>query len=206
MGRDAGSAPLAEPAHNPTVFHLSPHAHFTSVVIPGIVPCTIRTAPAATISFARVSPQQDRIAFLVTCAEDITPSSDPAWMRLFVDVDQNFKSGWKGYDLIINQTAPTAAGLSVTMIKDGKSTELPREPYSVKGAGLEIALPRSWFGSPPLRLDFKWADNQQKDGDIVEFALYGDSAPDRRFNYRYDETVTDERIRDWAEKAARPTK
>jgi hypothetical protein len=51
------------------------------------------------------------------------------------------------------------------------------------------------FGSAPaLRFDFKWGDNQQKDGDIVEFAIHGDSAPDRRFNYRYDQTVTAESI------------
>lgn len=39
------------------------------------------------------------------------------------------------------------------------------------------------------------------DGDVVEFALHGDSAPDRRFNYRYGGNVTEERIRQWTEAA-----
>jgi len=55
-----------------------------------------------------------------------------------------------------------------------------------------------------LSFDFKGADNQQKDFDAVGIDLHGDSAPDRRFNYRYEETLTEERIQAWAEKAARP--
>jgi hypothetical protein len=37
----------------------------------------------------------------------------------------------------------------------------------------------------PLRLDFKWTDNAQLDGDATAFTLNGDSAPNGRFNYRY---------------------
>ncbi len=145
---------------------------------------------------SHVSPTQDMVAFHVSCAVDISPGTDPNWMRLFIDVDQNPKTGWNGYDLLVNRTAPTAAGLSVHRIGGGKTTELARVPYVVKGRDLELALPRSLFGeAPKLRFDFKWGDNQQKDGDILEFALNGDSAPDRRFNYRYDPTVTEAAIR-----------
>ncbi len=144
---------------------------------------------------SHVSPMQDSVAFHVSCAEDISPGTDPNWMRLFIDADQNPKTGWNGYDLLVNRTAPTAAGLSVHRIGGGKTTELARVPYAVKGKDLELALPRSLFGAGPnLRFDFKWGDNQQKDGDMLEFALNGDSAPDRRFNYRYDQTVTESKI------------
>lgn len=34
-------------------------------------------------------------------------------------------------------------------------------------------------------IDFKWADNLQHPGDILDFYLSGDVAPDGRFNYRY---------------------
>lgn len=152
---------------------------------------------------AHVSPSPDTVAFHVTCASDISPSSDSSWMRLYIDADLNPKTGWNGYDLLVNRTSPTAAGLSVYAIKNGKSIELPRIPYFVKGPDLELTLPRTWFGTAPqLRFDFKWADNQQKAGDVAEFALHGDSAPDRRFNYRYDETVTEERIRSWVQAAS----
>jgi hypothetical protein len=151
---------------------------------------------------AHVSPEKDTVAFHVTCAADISPSTDANWMRLYIDVDQNSKTGWNGYDLIINRSSPTAAGLSVHLIEDGKSSELDRVAYAVKGTDLEFALPRSLFGSAAeLRFDFKWADNQQKEGDIVEFAVNGDAAPDRRFNYRYDQSVTNELIQSWAKEA-----
>lgn len=154
---------------------------------------------------AHVSPSADRVAFHVACAGAITPCTGGNWMRLFIDVDQNHKTGWNGYDLIINRSAPNAEGLSVHRIKDGRSIELPRVPYAVTGTELELSLPRAWFGAAAqLRVDFKWADNQQKDGDVVEFSINGDSAPDRRFNYRYDQTVTAESIRMLGEAAGRP--
>lgn len=145
---------------------------------------------------AHVSPSRNSVAFHVSCAADISPATGSNWMRLYIDADQNPKTGWNGYDLLVNHTAANAAGLSLHRIGGGKTTELARVPYAVKGRDLELALPRPLFGAAPaLRFDFKWGDNQQKDGDIVEFAIHGDSAPDRRFNYRYDQTVTAESIR-----------
>jgi hypothetical protein len=41
----------------------------------------------------------------------------------------------------------------------------------------------------PVSFDFHWADNIQENDDIIEFAISGDSAPGRRFNYRYDNEV-----------------
>jgi hypothetical protein len=69
---------------------------------------------------------------------------------------------------------------------------------------MELALPRALFGSSSqIRVDFKWADNLQKDDDITEFSLHGDSAPDRLFNYRYDQTITATTIKTWTVEAAK---
>ena len=40
-------------------------------------------------------------------------------------------------------------------------------------------------GAPKTALDFKWADNLQRLGDVMDFYLSGDVAPEGRFNYRY---------------------
>jgi hypothetical protein len=52
-----------------------------------------------------------------------------------------------------------------------------------------LAIPRAALGlsgaARPLQLDFKWADNIQKYGDINDFTTNGDSAPNGRFTYRY---------------------
>jgi hypothetical protein len=37
-----------------------------------------------------------------------------------------------------------------------------------------------------VRIDFKWADNLQHPGDVMDFYKSGDVAPAGRFNYRYD--------------------
>jgi hypothetical protein len=54
-----------------------------------------------------------------------------------------------------------------------------------------LAIPRSALGlgdlKKPLDFEFKWADNIQADGDIMEFTVNGDAAPNGRFNYRYYE-------------------
>ena len=156
---------------------------------------------------AQVSSSEDQVFFRVICADNITPPGGNAWMRLYIDADQNSKTGWCGYDLIVNRFSPDTSGLSVHSIKDGVTTELPRATHALAGHQLELALPRSLFGTnPALRFDFKWGDNQQKDGDILEFALHGDAAPDRRFNYRYDQSVTAERIRSWADAARQSQK
>jgi hypothetical protein len=73
--------------------------------------------------------------------------------------------------------------------------------YRVSGNKIELAIPRSDLGETngDVKLDFHWADNIQNINDIIEFAVSGDSAPDRRFNYRYDTSVSEKACdRIWA--------
>jgi hypothetical protein len=56
-----------------------------------------------------------------------------------------------------------------------------------------LAIPRADLGlagTAEIRFDFHWADNVQVPGDINQFAISGDSAPDRKFNYRYNSDLT----------------
>ena len=143
------------------------------------------------------------VAFHVACAANLTPATDPAWMQLFIDLDQNAKTGCNGFELMVNRTPANAAGLAVHQFVGGAWKEVARAKYAVKGSQLELAVPRFLFGAAPqLQFDFKWADNLQKPDDLLEFALHGDSAPDRRFCYRYDQMITPERIRAWTYAAA----
>lgn len=52
---------------------------------------------------------------------------------------------------------------------------------------LELAVPRALIGketgSP--RFDFHWADNIPNYGDVSVLGVHGDSAPNRRWNYRF---------------------
>jgi len=49
-----------------------------------------------------------------------------------------------------------------------------------------LAVPRSLLGlnGDSLAFDFHWADNPSDVNDIISLCITGDSAPNRKFNYR----------------------
>ena len=63
----------------------------------------------------------------------------------------------------------------------------------VRGNELQLTIPRAALGLPAgetkTAIDFKWADNLQKPGDVMDFYLGGDVAPEGRFNYSYEAEV-----------------
>ena len=58
-----------------------------------------------------------------------------------------------------------------------------------EGRELHLAIPRKALGLPTgtnaLAVDFKWADNLQHPGDVMDFYSSGDVAPEGRFKFRY---------------------
>ena len=60
-------------------------------------------------------------------------------------------------------------------------------PYAVTGNELELAVPAEIIGvaGKTACFDFKWADNPQELTDPISLCLHGDTAPNRRFNYRF---------------------
>jgi hypothetical protein len=57
----------------------------------------------------------------------------------------------------------------------------------VDGNGMEIGIPRALLGLTAEKpsFDFHWADNIQGFTDVSELGVNGDSAPNRRWNYRF---------------------
>ena len=120
--------------------------------------------------------------------ERITSWKDRNWMLLFMDTDCNSSTGWQGYDVLVNSPAVSAGKTTVKRSLSGWNWKTVRSArFAVSGNKLELAIPRSMLGLKGKRVsfDFHWADNTQKKGNIIEFATSGDSAPNRRFNYRY---------------------
>jgi hypothetical protein len=103
---------------------------------------------------------------------------------LFLDLDASARTGWLGYDVVLNRTAPG----SVERHSGGGFawTNAGAAEWRVAGDGLELSLPWSalGLGAPPDQFDFKWADNCITVGDWTDFTLNGDAAPNDRFNYR----------------------
>ena len=126
------------------------------------------------------------VCFYVRCASDLSPSSDQDWMLLLIDSDQNSQTGWYGYDFLVNRTVGKEK-TSVMEYSDGQWVPVTEVPYSVTGFQMEISIPAKVLGlsGNKVSFDFKWADNTGDLVDPISLCLHGDTAPNRRFNYRF---------------------
>lgn len=138
----------------------------------------------------KVAQDSKNVYFMVRCVDDITPYTDPQWMRLYLDVSDS-TSSWETYEYILNRTSPTSAASATLEAFTGtgfETTEVGQVEYSVSGNVMMVKIPRSMLGigSGEFTVNFKWADNTQVDGDILDFYQTGDAAPGGRFKYQYN--------------------
>lgn len=139
---------------------------------------------------SKVAVDNSNIYFYVEANDPLTPHTGNHWMMLLIDSDKNPKTGWHGYDFLVNKK-----------VIDGKNTVLMRydadtsgDPwvevkeinYRYAGKALELAIPRKIMGleGKTFTFDFHWSDNPADLKDPVSLCINGDSAPNRRFNYR----------------------
>ncbi len=139
---------------------------------------------------AKVAVDKQNISFYAETSNNLTASTDNNWMLLLIDADKNPATGWYGYDFLINKK-----------VKDGQTTTLmkydaahPENPwvevadlkYHISGNKLELSVPRGLLGlsGTQFSFDFKWSDNAAELKDPISLCTDGDTAPNRRFNYR----------------------
>ena len=139
------------------------------------------------ILMSKVAVDADNVSFYVETAEDITPSTDSNWMLLLIDSDRNSSTGWYGYDILINKNVTDASTSEVLAYVDGQWTKTGTCSYAVAGNKLELSVAKSLLGvdGKEITFDFKWADNPSELEDPISLCLHGDTAPNRRFNYRF---------------------
>ncbi|GAB4015092.1 hypothetical protein [Spirosoma koreense] len=138
------------------------------------------------INHCRVAHDKKNLYFYVKTIKKLTPSTDKHWMLLFIDTDQSYKTGWAGYDFLINYK--NDGNRSIINRWNGKTwVQTSSGLFRYTNNELELSVPLAMIRQKPnkIQLDFHWADNIQRLNDINEFFYNGDSAPDRRFNYRY---------------------
>jgi hypothetical protein len=137
---------------------------------------------------AKTSLDAANVCFYVRTRDALTPSTDPGWMLLFIDADRDPKTGWLGYDYVLNRSRPGDSGVAILERHTGAGYQWG----SPSKAGLrfavneiEVAIPRGALQNfePGRGLNFKWSDNIQHTGEASDFSLHGDSAPNDRFNY-----------------------
>jgi hypothetical protein len=140
---------------------------------------------------SKVAVDNSKIYFYAATDKPFTSSSGKNWMLLLIDADQNSNTGWYGYDYIINKkvTDPHKTTLMryVGTNKNGHWVKIADLDYEYKGNQLEIAVPRNLLKltMPAYSFDFHWCDNPVNLIDPISLSTSGDSAPNRRFNYRF---------------------
>lgn len=135
---------------------------------------------------AKVVNDAQTVWFYVRTQERLTASTDPDWMQLLIDADGNARTGWNGYDFVVNHPVIGAGTTTFRRMTDGRTWQVK---YRAEGNEMVVAVPRVLLGlTDPRRLtfDFHWIDNVPVgSGDVADWWYHGDSAPDGRFNYRY---------------------
>lgn len=142
---------------------------------------------------AKVARDYENIYFMVRTVEDLSPYTDAYWMRLYIDTVAGGDRNWEEYEYIVNRTSPASQNKTVLERFTGNGFETEKVcdiEYSVKGNVLMLKIPKSALEIEgyDFSLDFKWTDNTQEDGDIMQWYTNGDVAPIGRYNYRYTTT------------------
>ena len=136
---------------------------------------------------SKVAVGKNEIFFYVETADALTPCTDPDWMLLLIDSDGDTSTGWYGYDILINKDITSSGKGNVLKYADGKWIKAGEYNFAVSGNKLELAVPKALLGvsGKSMTFDFKWADNTGELVDPISLCLKGDTAPNRRFNYRF---------------------
>ncbi len=138
----------------------------------------------------KVAVDGEKVCFFAETREPLTPHTGPNWMLLLIDADQNCETGWCGYDYLVNKRIVdeqhTTILRYVSDSPDGPWVEVGQAAYRYAGKSVEVALPRYLLGltGDQLSFDFHWSDNPTELEDAITLCTSGDSAPNRRFNYR----------------------
>jgi hypothetical protein len=107
-------------------------------------------------------------------------------MLLLIDADNNHETGWYGYDFLINGRIKSETLTTLMKFEQNEWVEVSDLAYRYNGNEMEVEIPAHLLSvnGDQLVMDFKWSDNPGKLEDPISFALNGDTAPNRRFNYR----------------------
>ena len=141
------------------------------------------------IVISKVAVDNKNVYFYVQTSNTLSPYTDSNWMLLLIDVDHNSNTGWYGYDYIVNYKVKD--GQTTTIMKYNMNTKqwdyAADISYRKSDRQIELSVPRRLLGlnGNSICLDFKWADNPADLHDPISLCVNGDTAPNRRFNYRY---------------------
>lgn len=135
----------------------------------------------------KVTHDRNTVCFYAETADDISPVTDPNWMWLLIGLPDVDAPNWEGFHFLVNRrVGNTDASLEVC-VGGWNWRPVGEVSFRVMRNRLHLLIPKVMLGLPTsdFTLDFKWIDNAQHPGDIMDVYLHGDAAPEGRFRYRY---------------------
>lgn len=86
-------------------------------------------------------------------ADELTPYTDRAWMRLFIEVESTagkpvVRDSWESFQYIVNRETPASADVTALEISNGgwSWSFLDNVKYRVYGNRIQIQIPRALLG------------------------------------------------------------
>lgn len=138
----------------------------------------------------KVAVDANNIYFYAETSNTLTSFKGRNWMLLLIDADKNSQTGWHGYDFLVDKDIIDS--VTTTIMRYDSTSQSWVDPVRIKyhyaGNKLEIAIPRNLLdleNSDSFTFDFHWADNPADLKTPISLCINGDSAPNRRFNYRF---------------------
>lgn len=135
----------------------------------------------------KVIEDSDNIYFYAQTSDPITPYTDPNWMWLLIDIKESDTSHWEGFNFLVNRNPADENITSLEVCLNNWAWQrLATISYRVQGNQLHLAIPKKQLGiaGRDRTIEFKWIDNTQSPGDILDLYTNGDTAPNGRFRYR----------------------
>ncbi len=138
------------------------------------------------ITTCKVAVDNENVYFHARTKDRLSAHTMSNWMLLLIDADHDQSTGWYGYDVLINQRVIDKTTTTLMRWEDGAWAEKTPLPLAYNGNALELAVPREQLGlsGEAITFDFHWSDNPADLKDPISLCTHGDSAPNRRFNYR----------------------
>ena len=110
------------------------------------------------ITLAKAARDTANVYFYAKTRQPLTPRTDPNWMWLLIDVDQNAKTGWEGYDFILNRTLDGQTTWLEKNVGGWNWEKVAKLEVVTKGNELMLAVPRV-AGFAGRRRRARWTSN-----------------------------------------------
>ncbi len=137
----------------------------------------------------KVARDETNLYFYLRTREPIVPTGRMEGLWLLLDTDHNASTGWEGSDFLVGRLSDPDGVRIEENVGGWNWKKVAKAPYRIDGNQLHLAVPRAALRlanqGAAISIDFKWADNIQKPGDVMDFYTSGDVAPQGRFFFRY---------------------